>query len=92
MTPDLFNEIIYPTEISLFDYLMDQHHEIISLEMLEHLSSFWQSQDFEWHIERGLKLTRAENPSLKEQKTVDKANISLLTDKKRVKIATRVQS
>ena len=89
---DLFDEDIYPSEISLFDYLMDYRNELISVEMLEHLFSFWQSQGFEWHIERGLKLTRAENPSLKEQKTVDKANISLLTDKKRVKIAAGVQS
>lgn len=92
VSSDLFDEDIYPSEISLFDYLMDHRHEIISVELLKRLLSFWPSQGFEWHIERGLKLTRAENPSLREQETVDKANISLLTDKKRVKIATRVQS
>ena len=57
---------------------MDPDVEIIGLGKLEKLISYWQSQSFEWHIKRGLRLTRAENPSLRHHSQVDKSTISRL--------------
>ena len=61
------NGTIYPAEISLFGLLMDPFQEILGLSRLEELAAFWQCQCIKWHLERGLRLTRAENPCLRHR-------------------------
>lgn len=52
LSVQLFDEKFYPSEITLFDFLMDSNHEVISFSMLADIQRFW---NFEWHIERGLR-------------------------------------
>ena len=84
---------LFPTDISLFDLLNDEKYHIIPLSKFEYLLPFWQSQSFEWHVNRGLKLTSQEHPSLKQRYShVDKSNISRLTKDEIKSIAKGVKS
>ena len=66
--------------------------EIIGLGKLEKLISYWQSQSFEWHVKRGLRLTRAENPGLRLHSHVDKSTLGLLRKEEIRKIALGVKT
>lgn len=41
LSVQLFDEKFYPSEITLFDFLMDSNHEVISFSMLAEIQRFW---------------------------------------------------
>lgn len=62
---------------------MDPVQEIVGLSRLEELAAYWQYQSIKWHMDRGLKLTRAENPCLRHRMSLNKDELECLSPRER---------